>query len=93
MAHEPIRRCCGCRERKSKQSCLIRFYAGPGGELKVDEQQNLGGRGAYICRNKTCFESALKKKAFYWTLKRELLQIDVENLRQMVINMQSGFAG
>jgi uncharacterized protein len=93
MAHEPIRTCCGCRKKKSKKSCFIRFYAGPGGELKVDERQDQGGRGAYICRNESCFESALKKKAFYWTLKRDLLQIDVENLRQMVINMRSGLSG
>ncbi len=92
MSYEPIRTCCGCRAKKEKKE-LMRFFAGAEGILKIDERQNEDGRGAYICPKESCFDFALKKKAFYRTLRRDSLQIDIEKLRQMVINMQSGFSG
>ncbi|MCX7714619.1 MAG: YlxR family protein [Clostridia bacterium] len=61
--HVPLRMCAGCREMKPK-SALVRVVKDfKTGEIKIDEQGKLFGRGAYICPNQTCVKTAMKKKA------------------------------
>lgn len=33
----------------------------PGGELKIDESGRLKGRGAYLCRDAACWNTALER--------------------------------
>lgn len=65
--HVPERRCLGCGERAPKPS-LRRFVAVPaddGHELVRDLTGRGGGRGLYVCANRTCFELAVDRRAFH----------------------------
>jgi predicted RNA-binding protein YlxR (DUF448 family) len=55
----PIRTCIGCR-CKYPQNTLIRFVCRTGEALEMEELQKLPGRGAYVCRSKSCIENAFK---------------------------------
>lgn len=56
------RRCVSCRESK-QQSEMLRV-AKIDQEFMLDFNQKLGGRGAYVCKNKECLNCAVKKRAF-----------------------------
>ncbi len=65
----PIRRCAACR-RAAPKSELIRFARDPQTlQVQFDPQQNLPGRGAYLCPNPDCFRLAHKRKSLERTLK------------------------
>ena len=55
----PLRICVGCRTKKPKRE-LIRLVRTPEGELRLDPGGKISGRGAYICRQQSCLEVALK---------------------------------
>jgi len=57
----PMRLCLGCQEMKPKKE-LIRIVKNKDNEISVDFTGKKPGRGAYICRNIDCFESARKAK-------------------------------
>lgn len=59
----PARMCTGCGEMKPKTE-LVRIVRSPEGEISLDLTGRKNGRGSYICRSVTCFDKALKKKAF-----------------------------
>ena len=58
----PQRMCVGCRESKPKRE-LIRVVRGPDGTVTLDFRGKAPGRGAYVCRDKTCLKKARKSKA------------------------------
>lgn len=64
------RRCIACREPKIQNEMLR--IAKRNDELLVDEKQKLGGRGAYVCKNKQCLELAIKKKLLNRAFKSNL---------------------
>lgn len=70
----PQRMCLGCMEMKPKRE-LIRVVKNKDGEVFVDLTGKKNGRGAYICKNATCLESAFKNKRLQKNLETE---IDVE---------------
>lgn len=59
----PARMCTGCGEMKPKTE-LVRVVRSPEGEISLDLTGRKNGRGSYICRSVTCFDRAMKKKAF-----------------------------
>ena len=59
--HIPIRTCVGCGERKAKFE-LVRIAFDDTGNILLDPRQKLPGRGAYLCKNETCYEIAAKRK-------------------------------
>ncbi len=73
----PERTCLGCRRVREK-SKLIRF-AVVGARLRPDIEGRLGGRGAYLCPQRSCLEEAYKKKgSFVRAFKREVSLPDME---------------
>lgn len=58
----PQRQCLGCKQMKPKNE-LVRIIRTPNDEICLDVTGKMNGRGAYICREKTCFEKAVKSKA------------------------------
>ena len=58
----PIRMCLGCRESKPKNE-LIRIVRTPDERILLDERGKVSGRGAYICRSRSCFDRAFRSKA------------------------------
>ena len=57
----PTRRCTGCGEHFPKNT-LIRVLRTPEGEIVLDLVGKKSGRGAYICKNPTCFKKARKAR-------------------------------
>ena len=59
----PLRQCISCRNAFDKRT-LIRLTVNTQGEISVDLTGKAQGRGAYICKNMSCLENAVKKGAF-----------------------------
>lgn len=68
MKWNPQRTCLGCRTEKDKSE-LIRIVRTPEGEIKVDPQGRMNGRGAYICPDPECLSAAIKRGAIARALK------------------------
>ena len=51
---------------------LIKIVKNKNGEVFIDNSYKANGRGAYICKDKTCFEKCLKSKALNRTFKCEV---------------------
>jgi len=56
--HVPQRTCVACRQVKSKRE-LIRVVRVLDGRVLVDETGKANGRGAYLCRDRACWEKAV----------------------------------
>ena len=82
----PQRRCVGCYESKNKMD-LIRIVRTPEGEYKIDPSGKLSGRGAYICKNASCLETAYKgrklERSFHEKIRNEIY----ESLKEMIENL------
>lgn len=68
---EPLRKCLGCNEMIGKKG-MLRIVRDKDGEVSLDLTGKKNGRGAYICRDKKCFEAARKKKALEKSLKCQI---------------------
>ena len=64
------RKCVACRESKN-QELMIRV-ARINDMYIIDENNKLGGRGAYICKNNKCLELTIKKKLLNRSFKSNL---------------------
>lgn len=58
----PLRQCLGCREMMPKEE-LVRVVKNAEGEIQLDLQGKLPGRGAYLCKKERCFKKIIKSKA------------------------------
>ncbi|MCM1082533.1 MAG: YlxR family protein [Clostridium sp.] len=67
----PQRQCLGCRQMKPKNE-LVRIIRTSLDEIKLDVTGKMNGRGAYICREKACFDKAVKSKAVDRALNMEV---------------------
>ncbi len=79
--------CVSCRQMKSKQE-LLRIVKNKDGEISIDTTGKASGRGAYICKDKTCFLKLKKQKSLdrvfgcsvqdeiYTQLESEILNIE-----------------
>lgn len=59
----PMRQCLGCSEHFPKAE-LLRVVLSPDGEISLDFTGKKSGRGAYVCRNVSCFAKAQKSRRF-----------------------------
>ena len=57
----PLRTCLGCGEMKDKRT-LVRIVRSKEGVISVDLPGKRPGRGAYICRDVSCLNMAVKAK-------------------------------
>lgn len=67
----PLRKCVVCGERKEKKG-LIRVVNNKEEGILIDPTGKKNGRGAYICRENTCIESAQKSKKLNQSLKSNI---------------------
>lgn len=79
--HVPLRTCVQCRQVRSKRE-LIRIVRTPQGTIEMDERGKAPGRGAYLCRNRTCWEGALRQGRLEHALKTKLTAADKERLEE-----------
>lgn len=84
-------------ENGSGGSALIRFVAGPDGQVVPDLKRSLPGRGVWVCSRRAVVEEAVKKNAFARGLKApvkadEKLPALVETLMEQAALGALGFA-
>ena len=77
----PLRKCVGCSESKPKKE-LIRIVKNKEQEVFIDETGKANGRGAYVCKDIRCLDRAIKTKAIYKALGKDLTEEMIESLRQ-----------
>lgn len=85
MKKIPLRRCLGCLESKPKKD-LYRIVKTKEGEILLDKIGKLNGRGAYICKNKDCFDKAFKSKRIEKEFELKISEEIYTELRNMVEN-------
>lgn len=78
--HVPIRTCVSCREKDAKRE-YVRIVRQPDGAVIVDPTGKQNGRGAYLCKRRSCWEKAASGTALDRALKSELDQETRERLR------------
>ena len=66
---------------KSKKE-LIRVVRSPEGEISIDFTGKKSGRGAYICPNIACLETAIRKKGLERSLEVTISEEVYETLRK-----------
>jgi hypothetical protein len=67
----PERQCVACRQLKPRTE-LIRLVRLPNDTVVLDANTKLHGRGAYVCRERTCIERAAKTRSFNKALRRNV---------------------
>ncbi len=82
--HKPQRTCIACREIKDKRE-LIRIVRTPERTVIVDSSGKANGRGAYVCRQSSCWEK-IKKEWLAQTLK---ITISSEEMAQLYVSLQT----
>lgn len=80
---EILRRCTGCGAMKDRME-LIRVIRDRDGAVHVDETQKQNGRGAYLCRSLSCFETALKRRSLERTLKCSVSRSVYDQIKKMI---------
>jgi hypothetical protein len=78
--HIPLRTCVGCRSSKPKRE-LIRVVKLADDGVIVDETGKRNGRGAYLCRQRACWERALDRGALGRALRAPLTREGTKSLR------------
>ena len=80
-----VRTCIGCNNAKPKKE-LIRIVKSSDGEVSIDFTGKKNGRGAYVCRDISCLEMAIKTKrlsrAFEMPIENEVyekLKVEIES--------------
>ena len=81
----PQRKCLGCMESFSKKE-LVRVVRLPDGNVEMDLTGKKSGRGAYICKNKTCLKKAIKSKRIQNNLEVEISEELIELLTGEIEN-------
>lgn len=69
--HVPVRTCVACRQPQGKRE-LVRIVRTPTGEVRIDPTGKQAGRGAYLCRARSCWEQALSSQRLSVALKTVL---------------------
>lgn len=64
----PQRTCVGCRTVGSKRE-MVRVVRTPDNTVEIDASGKRAGRGAYICQQRSCWETALKRRSLERALK------------------------
>lgn len=69
--HVPQRMCVACREHDAKRS-YVRLVRRPEGKVEVDSTGKKNGRGAYLCRRRSCWYRATDSNVLERALKVDL---------------------
>ena len=81
--HVPQRTCVICRTVQSKRD-LVRLVRTPEGQLVIDKTGKQNGRGAYLCRQRSCWEAALTGRQLGKALNMEVGERERELLHDAI---------
>jgi predicted RNA-binding protein YlxR (DUF448 family) len=84
--HLPQRTCIACQQIKEKKA-LIRLVRAENGVAEVDISGKKPGRCAYLCPNKVCWESVLKKNRLEYALRTKLSDDNRQILIEYIKNL------
>ncbi len=70
--HVPQRTCVACRGGSAKRE-LVRIVRAVDGSVVIDPTGKKSGRGAYLCRDRSCWEAGLKRSVLPRALKVEAI--------------------
>lgn len=70
---EKIRMCVVCRGQSDKKA-LLRIVKNKNGEIFVDKTGKANGRGAYVCKDRACYEKLCKQKSLNRAFRCEVPQ-------------------
>ena len=59
--HVPIRTCVSCGTKQPKRK-LMRLVLDGGGQVIRDDQNRAQGRGAYVCKSKSCCDQLTRNR-------------------------------
>lgn len=77
----PERSCVGCGVKKEKKA-LVRIVREVSGEYHLDPGGRRNGRGAYICRDAACLETAIRRKALDRAFRESMTDAVIQVLRE-----------
>ena len=80
---ERLRMCISCRNMKDKRD-LIRIVKDKDNNIFVDLTGKKNGRGAYICKDKDCFDKLVKQKILNKTFKTNVSDDVYNNLKEEI---------
>ena len=80
----PLRSCIGCGQVKEKQR-LIRLCASREGEVLIDLEQKMPGRGIYVCYDNRCIYKGVKGDRVSRGLRRTVLPVEPSQFRKEAI--------
>lgn len=69
--HKPERTCIVCRNKGTKDN-FFKVTKNKNGEVLLEKDKKLDGRGAYICKNAECVKLCEKKHALNRVFKQEV---------------------
>jgi len=78
--HVPQRTCIVCRSERRKRE-LVRIVRTPAGTVQVDPTGKVAGRGAYLCKARSCWEGPALAQKLNAALKTTLTVEDLAALR------------
>ncbi len=78
--HKPQRTCIACRETKDKRE-LLRVVRTPEGNFVIDPTGKANGRGAYLCRQASCWEKGFQKQRLAQALRVTLTMEQITTLQ------------
>lgn len=84
--HIPQRTCIACRKTNAKRQ-LVRLVCLAENGVEVDPTGKKSGRGAYLCANSVCWESAINAGKLEYALHTKLKPENKETL----VNYAKGF--
>ena len=77
----PLRTCIGCKCKKPKKE-MIRIIKTPDGKIEIDRTGKKSGRGAYICGNDKCLDTAFRENSLKKSLKQDIPLKTLDELRK-----------
>ncbi len=89
--HVPMRTCVVCRQTRGKRD-LVRIVRTPAGVVQVDLTGKVAGRGAYLCRMRSCWEQALTGHKLNGALKSPLSPAETAALAEFAATLPETLA-
>jgi predicted RNA-binding protein YlxR (DUF448 family) len=86
VKHIPQRTCVGCQRVAPKRE-LVRIVRSPD-RVEVDPSGKKKGRGAYLCLQQGCWETALAKRSLDYALKTTLRAEEKESLLEYIRSLE-----
>ncbi|MFP4456311.1 MAG: RNase P modulator RnpM [Clostridia bacterium] len=80
---KPQRMCVACREKKDKFD-LVRVVKTPDGEVVIEKDKRVNGRGAYLCHKTECIDKANKTKSLDKALNIKVPLEIYDELKKMI---------